>query len=94
MSDYIMTIGSDVEDVVPTSNSMGFRQEDDAKLDPDFVFDASGDPYADFSTKTIGVDDLVMTGTKPVWLSSQSLNHVFNIVSNQYRLTRSLLEDN
>jgi ATP-dependent RNA helicase DDX27 len=75
MSDYVMTIGSDVEDFAPTT---GFRQDEDVKLDPDFVFDVSGDPYVDFSTKGIGVQDLVMTGTKPVRLSSQNLNHVYN----------------
>jgi ATP-dependent RNA helicase DDX27 len=61
-----MTVDSDVEDFTPTSNPMGFQREDDEKLDPDFVFDISGDPYVDFSMKAIGVEDLVMSGTKPV----------------------------
>jgi len=64
-----MTIGSDVEDVDPTTNVKGLRQEDDARLDPEFVFDVSGDPYVDFSMKAITVEDLVMTGAKPVRLS-------------------------
>jgi ATP-dependent RNA helicase DDX27 len=68
MSDYILTVGSDDEDVTPTSNA-GFHREDDTKLDPDFVFDVSGDPYVDFSMKTLGVEDLVTAGTKPVWKS-------------------------
>jgi ATP-dependent RNA helicase DDX27 len=71
MSDYIMTIGSDVEDATPISNPMGSHREDDGKLDLDFVFDVSGDPYFDFATKEIGVEDLVMTGIKLVWLPSQ-----------------------
>lgn len=63
MSDYIMTIDSDVEDSPPV-----FKNEaiDDAKLDPDFVFDLAGDPYSDFINKPLGVEDIVKTGSKPV----------------------------
>lgn len=56
-----MTVDSDIEDATPTSKP---QQEDGAKLDPDFVFDVSGDPYVDFSAEV--VEDLVMPGIKPV----------------------------
>ncbi|KAJ3509447.1 hypothetical protein NLJ89_g5219 [Agrocybe chaxingu] len=66
MSDFIMTIDSDVEDVPIASSSKSKKEpQDDAKLDPDFVFDIGGDPYADFANKTIGVADLVKTGSRP-----------------------------
>ncbi|KAF8158306.1 P-loop containing nucleoside triphosphate hydrolase protein [Crassisporium funariophilum] len=67
MSDYVMTIDSDTEDApVPSSSKSSKTQvPDDAKLDPDFVFDLSGDPYLDVSNKFIGVEDLVKKGSKP-----------------------------
>lgn len=65
-----MTIDSDVEDsLLPSSSKTGKNVLDsveEAKLDPDFVFDASGDPYVDFSTEAMGFEDLVKTGSKPV----------------------------
>lgn len=77
-----MTIGSDVEDVAPTSNSKGLQREDDTRLDPEFVFDVSGDPYVDFSTNAMSVEDLVMTGTKPVRLSLlESKSHITGLIS-------------
>ncbi|KAF8964183.1 ATP-dependent RNA helicase drs1 [Flammula alnicola] len=68
MSDFIMTIDSDTEDVpIPSTSKSSKKQEpvDDTKLDPDFVFDLAGDPYIDLTTKSIGLDDLVKTGSKP-----------------------------
>ncbi len=67
MSDYIMTIDSDADDAEQPSTLKKTKRDslDDAKLDPDFVFDAAGDPYVEFSTKSIGVEDLVKTGSKP-----------------------------
>ena len=66
-----MTIDSDTEDVLslPTTSKhlkSSKKQEpaDDAKLDPDFVFDLAGDPYIDLTNKS--VNDLVKTGSKPV----------------------------
>lgn len=71
MSDYVMTIDSDTEDVLPVPSTSkpsksSKKQEpaDDAKLDPDFVFDLAGDPYIDLTSKS--VNDLVKTGSKPV----------------------------
>ena len=68
MSDYVMTIDSDDEDVpIPSSSKLSKPEPlDDAKLDPDFVFDVAGDPYVDFMNSSIGVHDLVKTGSKPV----------------------------
>lgn len=53
-----MTVGSDIEDAIPTWKP---QREDDAKFDSDFVFDVTGDPCVPEV-----VEDLVMTGTKPV----------------------------
>lgn len=63
-----MTIESDTEDVPIPSGSKSSKTEpaDDAKLDPDFVFDLTGDPYIDLTNDTIGLQDLVKTGSKPV----------------------------
>jgi ATP-dependent RNA helicase DDX27 len=70
MSDYIMTIDSDAE----TST---FKNDpiDDVKLDPDFVFDLAGDPYSEIINKSLGIEDFIKTGSKPVrsslfWLVS------------------------
>lgn len=65
MSDYIMTIDSDAEDSTIPSTSKK-ESIDDAKLDLDFVFDLSGDPYSEFMNKSLGIEDLVKTGSKPV----------------------------
>jgi ATP-dependent RNA helicase DDX27 len=63
MSDYIMTIDSDTEDSLSTSKNDPI---DDAKLDPDFMFDLAGDPYSEILNKSLGIDDFVKTGSKPV----------------------------
>ena len=63
-----MTIDSDTEDVPIPSGSKSSKKEpaDDAKLDLDFVFDLSGDPYIDLTNKSNGLQDLVKAGSKPV----------------------------
>lgn len=72
MSDFVMTIDSDAEDVPISSTSKAPKAPkksepvDDAKLDPDFVFDIAGDPYIDLTNKATGLGDLVKTGSKPV----------------------------
>ena len=60
MSDYILTIDSDTEDT--------FKSDaiDDVKLDPDFVFDPAGDSYSEIINKSLGIEDFVKTGSKPV----------------------------
>ncbi|KAF9481157.1 DEAD-domain-containing protein [Pholiota conissans] len=68
MADYVMTIDSDAEDVsIPSTSKTSKKQEpvDDAKLDPEFVFDLAGDPYIDLTNQNSGVSDLVKTGSKP-----------------------------
>ncbi|KAF8898718.1 P-loop containing nucleoside triphosphate hydrolase protein [Infundibulicybe gibba] len=62
MAEYVMTIDSDAEDQ-PTITKPKPEGED-AHLNPEFVFDLSGDPYAEIS----GFDaenDLVKRGSKP-----------------------------
>ena len=59
MSDYILTIDSDTEDIKNDSI-------DDVKLNPDFVFDPAGDPYSEIINKSFGIEDFVKTGSKPV----------------------------
>nr|GAT44205.1 DEAD-domain-containing protein [Mycena chlorophos] len=54
MDDYILTIDSDVEDAS--------SKKEDAVLDPDFVFDLSGNPYSQAA-------DIVQQGTKPAPIS-------------------------
>lgn len=64
MADYLMTIDSDGEDDPPkVSNRTG---AEDAVLNPDFVFDLSGDPFADVLDQHNDAQDLVHKGTKPV----------------------------
>ncbi|KAF7306942.1 DEAD-domain-containing protein [Mycena indigotica] len=67
MDDYILTIDSDVEDSGPTTKS-----KDDADLDPDFVFDLSGDPYVDIGDAA-GLVDLVKEGRKPEPISVEDI---------------------
>ncbi|KDR82696.1 hypothetical protein GALMADRAFT_238187 [Galerina marginata CBS 339.88] len=66
MSDYVMTIDSDTEDVsIPSSIKQSKHDPlDETKLDPDFVFDLAGDPYIDL-TQFTELHDLVKTGSKP-----------------------------
>ncbi|KAJ7786333.1 DEAD-domain-containing protein [Mycena metata] len=57
--DYVLTIDSDVEDDLPT------KSKDDTDLNPEFVFDLSGDPYADILDGQTALHDVVKGGTKP-----------------------------
>ncbi|KAJ7293597.1 DEAD-domain-containing protein [Mycena rebaudengoi] len=60
MDDYVLTIDSDVEDDIPTTKS-----KDEAALDPAFIFDLSGDHYADILGEQTQALDIVKGGTKP-----------------------------
>ncbi|KAJ7783807.1 DEAD-domain-containing protein [Mycena maculata] len=59
-TDYVLTINSDVEEDLPPPKS-----KDDAVLNPEFVFDLSGDPYADILGQQTALHDVVKGGTKP-----------------------------
>ena len=65
--DFIMTIDSDDEDTLHKPSKTKDVVED-AQLDPNFVFDLSGDPYNDFLNDHLDVQDLVKKGSKPVRL--------------------------
>ncbi|KAJ7071010.1 DEAD-domain-containing protein [Mycena amicta] len=65
MDDYILTIESDVEEGGPSTT------KDDAELDPDFVFDLSGDPH-DMQDQSIAMD-VVRQGTKPDPISVEDI---------------------
>ncbi|KAJ7103512.1 DEAD-domain-containing protein [Mycena belliarum] len=60
MDDYVLTIDSDVEDNLPP-----IKPKDDADLNPEFIFDLSGDPYADILGQQTALHDVVKGGTKP-----------------------------
>lgn len=72
--DFVMTLDSDVEEEPPAitqaSGKSAKKQkalgDEDAQLDPNFVFDLSGDPYNDFLDSRTDVGDLVKKGSKPV----------------------------
>ncbi|KAJ7181679.1 DEAD-domain-containing protein [Mycena crocata] len=57
--DYVLTIDSDVEEDIQT------KTKDDADLNPEFVFDLSGDPYADILGDQTELHDVVKGGSKP-----------------------------
>lgn len=65
-TDYIMTVGSDDEDLPENFSSK--EQQDEAKLNPDFIFDLAGDPYLEFGSHVL-TKDLVKSGSKLVCCS-------------------------
>lgn len=68
-----MTIDSDAEDVpepVPQPKKKGQKVDDDAALNPDFVFDLADDTYADILNNGATTQDLIKTGSKAVCLDS------------------------
>lgn len=65
--DFVMTIDSDDEGKSTKNKDVA----EDTQLNPDFVFDLSGDPYADLLGDAGDVQDFVKKGTKAVsayWL--------------------------
>ncbi|KAF9453798.1 DEAD-domain-containing protein [Macrolepiota fuliginosa MF-IS2] len=60
--EYIMTIESDEEEL--PGKTFSKNEQDEAKLDPEFVFDLAGDPYLESGSYTL-IEDLVRSGTKP-----------------------------
>ena len=61
MADYIMTIDSETEEQPRKA-----LEKDEANFDPEFIFDATGDPYADVINKHSALHDLIQKGSKPV----------------------------
>ncbi|KAF7320322.1 DEAD-domain-containing protein [Mycena kentingensis (nom. inval.)] len=57
MDDYILTIDSDPEDTGPATKTK------DDELDPDFIFDVSGDPYEHDASGALR--DIIKQGSKP-----------------------------
>ena len=69
--DFVMTIDSDTEGPTPASSGKAGKSAaplEDAQLNPDFVFDLTGDPYNDILGGEIDVEDLVKSCSKPVCL--------------------------
>ncbi|KAI0348024.1 DEAD-domain-containing protein [Trametopsis cervina] len=61
-----MTIDSDDEEALPVKQPKNKDPvAEDAQLNPDFVFDLSGDPYADLLGDASGPQDYVKKGSKP-----------------------------
>ncbi|GLB36171.1 putative DEAD-domain-containing protein [Lyophyllum shimeji] len=66
MADYVMTLDSDSEGPAPFKHSEHDRLgTEDASLNPEFVFDVSGDPYVDIINQTEELGDYVKKGTRP-----------------------------
>ncbi|KAH0590710.1 nucleolar DEAD-box protein required for synthesis of 60S ribosomal subunit, variant 2 [Termitomyces sp. 'cryptogamus'] len=69
MVDYVMTLESDSEDSPPHQSQKTSKDIEDTTLNPEFVFDVSGDPYDDIVGSTrhgnfdnahvISVDDII-----------------------------------
>jgi ATP-dependent RNA helicase DDX27 len=76
MTDYVMTIDSDSEETTPPKITKSPKQEaEDASLNPDFIFDVSGDPYTDMVGNHADLVDFVKMGTKPVCLTYKCVFH-------------------
>ncbi|KAI0814942.1 P-loop containing nucleoside triphosphate hydrolase protein [Irpex lacteus] len=63
--DFIMTIDSDDEEAEVKKPAKTKEAAEDAQLNPDFVFDLSGDPYADLLGDTTEPQDYVKKGSRP-----------------------------
>ncbi|KAH8835254.1 DEAD-domain-containing protein [Flagelloscypha sp. PMI_526] len=86
MADYVMTIESDSEDERPKNKKQKTQDTAlDGQLDPDFVFDISGDPYLDFATASV---DSVTAGSKPTPISVDDI-----IARRKRKPKRELVED-
>ncbi|KXN90005.1 ATP-dependent RNA helicase DRS1 [Leucoagaricus sp. SymC.cos] len=68
--DFIMTIDSD-EEGFSLKTGTGIDQ-DDTKLDPEFVFDLAEDPYLDYRNNAL-TEDLVKSGLKPALISVEDI---------------------
>lgn len=64
-NDFVMTIDSD-DEAVPVKTTKVKDVVEDAQLNPDFVFDLSGDPYSDLLGESLQLQDYVKKGSKSV----------------------------
>jgi hypothetical protein len=60
--DYVMTIDSEDEEVV---DNLSKNAQEEANLNPEFIFDVAGDPYLEVTSHTLA-EDVVKSGSKPV----------------------------
>lgn len=83
--DFIMTIDSD-DEALPEprkpSNAKGTIVED-AQLNPDFVFDLSGDPYVDLLGDASGPQDYIKKGSKPVRLLFTAVSYLLKLLNQE-----------
>ena len=92
VDDFVMTIDSDNEaaSVEPAKNK---DIVEDAQLNPDFVFDLSGDPYNEFLGES-NLQDFVKKGSKSVRSCKPSLVCQATYVRSRNRsLLTTLLSD-
>ncbi|CCM01972.1 uncharacterized protein FIBRA_04045 [Fibroporia radiculosa] len=97
VDDFVMTLDSDVEDdSLPPSKPGKPSQSsnaEDALLNPDFIFDVSGDPYTDFIDDHVDLKDLVKSGSKPEPLSVDDIIERRKLKSHARKRQRSVAED-
>ncbi|KAG6911950.1 hypothetical protein DXG01_000198 [Tephrocybe rancida] len=65
MDNYVMTLDSDSEEPSLSSALKTAKLDAEDSLNPEFVFDISGDPYVDIVGQSTEYGDLVKKGTKP-----------------------------
>jgi len=75
MADYVMTVDSDTEE--PLNASKGPTDD----LNPEFVFDLTGDAYNELLDGTGEPQDEIKIGSKPVCLESTGLCYYSNLIS-------------
>lgn len=88
MADYVMTIESDEED--SSFKIISKNDQEEAKLDPGFVFDLTGDPYLEFGSNIL-TEDLVKSGSKPVRLKRTLSETSVTVVLRLLYLWKTLL---
>ncbi|KAG6813275.1 hypothetical protein H0H92_012689 [Tricholoma furcatifolium] len=65
MTEYVMTLDSDSEEPLLPATLKTSKLDEDASLNPEFVFDISGDPYEEFVGTSTSYGDLVKGVSKP-----------------------------
>lgn len=77
VDDYVMTIESD-DEAGPVKSSKAKDIAEEAQLNPDFIFDLSGDPYDEFLGES-NVQDYVKKGSKS---ASSCTSSVYKNIAN------------